>query len=203
MPAPPDIENALESVIDIFLSDVRHRERAAFILCDNLVEMTCKTKAKEYNYRFDTSCGFHDAWNAPGVQLPRRTLGRMVQAYRDTRNNMQHGSAAATVDVHYCATAIITAVKVIDRLWRNSSSQFPYWMQIAVRIIFLYSDEGDPAKRKPFEQYMQTLRWRGVSKSHVLVTEIAIELGHRDYWQLGVRMQPQLVEECLNELSIP
>jgi len=203
MAAPADIVNALESVIDIYLSDVRHRERAAFILCDNLVEMTCKTKAKEHDHRFNTSCGFYDAWNAPGVQLPRTTLGRQVQNYRNVRNNMQHGNAAATVDVYYCATAIITSVKVIDRLWRNSSILFPYWMKIALRIIRLYSDEGDSANRKPFEQYMRDLRWRGTSKDHVLVTEIAIELGHRDYWQLGVRMQPQLVEECLNELGIP
>ena len=33
---------ALESIIEIFLSDIRHRERSVFILCDNLVEMTCK-----------------------------------------------------------------------------------------------------------------------------------------------------------------
>lgn len=203
MPVPVDIVNALESVIDIYLSDVRHRERAAFILCDNLVEMTCKTKAVQHNRHFNTSCGFYDAWNAPGVRLPRTTIGGQVQNYRNVRNNMQHGNAAATVDVHYCATAIITAVKVINRLWRNSSSQFPPWMQVALRIIHLYSDEGDPASRKPFEQYMQTLRWRGTSKEHVLVTEIAIELGHRDYWQLGVRMQHQLVAECLNELGIP
>ncbi len=47
MPAPREIVDALESVLDIFLSDIRHRERAAFILWDNLVEMACKRKAKQ------------------------------------------------------------------------------------------------------------------------------------------------------------
>lgn len=46
MSTPPEIIDALESVLEIYFSGVRHRERAAFILCDNLVEMTCKTKAK-------------------------------------------------------------------------------------------------------------------------------------------------------------
>ena len=60
MPAPPEIVDALESVIDIFFSGVRHRERAAFILCDNLVEMACKTRAKQYDYTFSMRCSFHD-----------------------------------------------------------------------------------------------------------------------------------------------
>ena len=115
MPAPIDIIDALESVVDIYLSPVRHRERAAFILCDNLVEMVCKTKALEHNHRFNTTCNFYAAWNAPGVQLPRTTLGRKIQSFHDVRNNMQHGRAAATVDVEYCSGAILTAVKVVDR----------------------------------------------------------------------------------------
>ena len=75
MPAPPEIIDSLESIVDIFLSGVRHRERAAFILCDNLVELACKTKAKQNNHNFNMRCNFYDAWNAPGVQLPQRTLG--------------------------------------------------------------------------------------------------------------------------------
>jgi len=52
MSTPPEIIDTLESVLEIYFSGVRHRERAAFILCDNLVEMTCKTKAKQDDYRF-------------------------------------------------------------------------------------------------------------------------------------------------------
>lgn len=67
MSTPPEIIDALESILEIYFSGVRHRERAAFILCDNLVEMTCKTKAKQHNHRFDMICNFHDACTAPGV----------------------------------------------------------------------------------------------------------------------------------------
>ncbi|MEH2253251.1 hypothetical protein [Nostoc sp.] len=113
MSTPPEIIDALESILEIYFSGVRHRERAAFILCDNLVEMTCKTKAKQQNHRFDMSCNFHDACTAPGVILAADLKIRVV-GYRNTRNNMQHASAAATVDSMHCATAILDVVKVID-----------------------------------------------------------------------------------------
>src|SRR2546425_13076706 len=98
MDCPQEIIDSLESIIEIYFSGVRHKERAAFILCDNLVEMACKTKALQHNHTFNMSCGFHAAWNAPGVQLPPTALGARIQRYRHTRNNMQHASAAATVD---------------------------------------------------------------------------------------------------------
>jgi hypothetical protein len=47
MSTPPEIIDALESVLEIYFSGVRHRERAAFILRDNLIEMTCKSNAKQ------------------------------------------------------------------------------------------------------------------------------------------------------------
>lgn len=93
---PPEITDALESILEIYFSGVRHRERAAFILCDNLVEMTCKTKAKQHNHNFNTRCRFHEALDADGV-LVVDPLKTRVKGYHDTRNNMQHASAAATV----------------------------------------------------------------------------------------------------------
>src|SRR2546423_14696736 len=117
MPAPIAITDALESVLDIYFSGVRHRERAAFILCDNLVEMACKTKAQQHDHNFGMRCGFHAAWNAQGVQLDPRNLGRRVHDSHETRNNLQHGNAAATVDVGFCATAIMDSFEVIRTLW--------------------------------------------------------------------------------------
>ena len=99
MPVPSEIIDSLESITEIFLSGIRHRERAAFILCDNLIEMACKTKAKQRNHRFNLSCGFHDAWNAPGVNLPPTGIGGRVQSRRDTRNLMQHANASITTKI--------------------------------------------------------------------------------------------------------
>lgn len=190
MPTPTAIIDALESVIDIYLSGVRHRERAAFILCDNLVETACKTRAVQHNYQFDTSCGFHNALNAPGVQLPQ-ALRIKAQDYRNARNNMQHSNPAATVDTVYCATAILTAVKIIDRLWPNTSTRWlPPWMQTALRIIRLYSEEGDATQRGPFEDRMRKL------------PKMNVKSGNREYWWEAVRIHYADVGESLNELAI-
>jgi len=46
MAAPRHIVDALESVLSIYFSNCRHKERAAFILTDELVEITCREKVK-------------------------------------------------------------------------------------------------------------------------------------------------------------
>lgn len=201
MSAPLEIIQSLESVVDIYFSSVRHRERSAFILCDNMVEMACKTKAKQRNPTFNIRGNFHDALT--GASIPPR-LSNKLKGYHDTRNNMQHGNAAATVDGVYCATAILTAIKALDRLWTNTSTtQFQPWLRTAHRIIKLYSEDGDLGLRKPFERRMQEQVWRGENKRHILVSEMTIEAGVRDYWNLSIQAQPQLVDQCLNELGIP
>lgn len=201
MPAPLEIVQSLESVVDIYFSSVRHRERSAFILCDNMVEMACKTKAKQRNPSFNIRGNFHDALT--GAAVPAR-LCTKLKSYHDTRNNMQHGNAAATVDGVYCATAILTAVKTLDKLWANTStSQFQLWLRTAHRIIRLYSEDGDLSQRKPFERRMQEQGWRGDGRRHILTSEMIIEAGVRDYWNISIQAQPQLVDQCLNELGIP
>lgn len=47
MASPRHIVDALESVLSIYFSNCRHKERAAFILCDELVEVTCREKVKQ------------------------------------------------------------------------------------------------------------------------------------------------------------
>ena len=202
MSTPPEIVDALESILEIYFSGVRHRERAAFILCDNLVEMTCKTKAKQYAHTFNMRCNFHDASTAPGVVLPPDLKVR-VGGYRDTRNNMQHASAAATVDLYHCATSILDVVRVIDHCWLDTSTTlFPGRIKCALRIVWLYSSEGDVSLRESFETKMQKKTWR-TQKESVNVTGRQIQPGHRDYWYVVIRMQTPYVEECLNDVGIP
>jgi hypothetical protein len=74
MPVPREIVDALESVLGIYFSGIRHPDRAAFILCDELVEMACKLRARENNRRFDMRCDFRQAWNDPGVAIPPEPL---------------------------------------------------------------------------------------------------------------------------------
>ena len=186
-----------------FLSDIRHRERAAFILCDNLVEMTCKTKARQHNHTFNTSCGFHDAWNAPGASLAPDDIGRRVQDRRYTHNNIQHENAAITVDAQHCADAILDVVKVIDMCWSQTSMhQFSDRVNCALRIVRLYSSAGDPSKHQLFEDAMRDVHWRWEGRGSVRVSERRIEPGLRAFWWLAVREHTPLVESCLNEIEI-
>jgi hypothetical protein len=53
MPAPNEVLDLLESILGIFFYDIRYKERAVYILCDNLVELSCKTKIKQINFRED------------------------------------------------------------------------------------------------------------------------------------------------------
>jgi len=53
MHAPNEVLDLLESVLGIFFYDIRYKERSVFILCDNLVELSCKTKIKQMNYKED------------------------------------------------------------------------------------------------------------------------------------------------------
>lgn len=203
MPAPREIIDALESVLGIYFSDVRHRERVAFILCDELVEMVCKLRAREYNYHFNMRCGFHTAWNAPGVAIPAATLGTSIQASRNTRNNMQHASAASTVDDQYCADAILDAVQVIDHCWPNASTNdFRGWMNCALRIVRLYSSQGNATKRTEFEDAMRNNGWRA-EKRQPRIDEFLIRPGLRRYWALVMISSQAQVESILSICGIP
>ena len=58
MPAPRHIVDALESVLSLYFSNCRHKERVAFILCDELVEVTCREKVKQRHQNLGR-IGFH------------------------------------------------------------------------------------------------------------------------------------------------
>jgi hypothetical protein len=200
---PTEIMDAFESILDIFLSDIRHRERAAFILCDNFVEMACKTKAKQHDFHFNIYCGFYDAWNASGVRLPKSGLGGRVHARRDIRNTMQHASAAVTVDVQSCADAIIDLPEVMKKLWgRDALNNLRLWQQVAMRIVKLYSGAGDANMRRQFEDQMRIEQWRGAAEErNPRIQEKIIECGLRSHWAIAVKQSPHQVEQILNNIG--
>ena len=47
MSAPRHIVDSLESVLSLYFSNCLHKERAAFLLCDELIEVTCREKVKQ------------------------------------------------------------------------------------------------------------------------------------------------------------
>lgn len=203
MPAPRDIVAALECVISIYYSDVRHKNRAAFILCDELVEMTCKAKAKEATPTLG-KIGFYQLLKLPAVNLDPTPdgLGKTVHSTHKTRNDMQHNNAAATVDDPHCADAILDAVKVVDHCYPGSSAAFPSGIKVLLRLAALHATDGDKAKLTAFENAMVNNRW-GVPKPKVRTVELPIPVGHRRYWGIVVHSEYATVEALLNRVGAP
>lgn len=199
MRAPRSIEDSLESVLGIFFSGIRHKDRAAFILCDELVEMSCKYRALEHNHKFNIAIGFNAAWNAPGVSVPANPLGSAIQNNRNTRNNMQHANAAATVDEIHCADAILDAEKVIMHCWPNTI--FTQRITTALRVVNLYSSKGTNVLRSQFEDAMRGFNWRGelkAAKRPPTQEEIKIRPWEKRNWGLVLSDQWHLVDQILN-----
>jgi hypothetical protein len=203
MPAPREIVDALESVLGVYFSDIRHRARASFILCDEMVEMACKLRARQANHNFNMSSGFHAAWNAPHVAINPHGLGERIQANRNTRNTLQHQSATATVDDQHCADAILDGVDVIDHCWHESSqNDFRSWMKCALRVVRLQSSHGDGILRQEFEDELRREPWRN-ERRQPRVHEIIIAPGRRTYWQLLFTQSQAQVESILARLGVP
>jgi hypothetical protein len=204
--APTEIIDAFESILDIFLSDIRHRERAAFILCDNLVEMACKTKHTLYcrrnNNTPNTRGNFHDALRLSGCRLSQELRERLQQR-RDTRNFMQHQSASVAVDTQTGANAIIDLPEVMKKLWgQKALDNLHAWQRIAIKIVKLYSASGDAIVRGQFEALMRREQWRGnAEERNPRINERIIECGLRIHWSIAVKQSPHQVEQILNNLG--
>lgn len=203
MPAPADIIDGYQSILDVFMLDITQRYRVAYILCDNLIELACKTKAYQRNHRFNLGCGFHAAWNAPGVSLAPRGLGGRVQHRRNIRNTMQHGSAAVTVTVEDCAKSILDVKRVIDRLWRNTVARnLTFSYAIILKIVELYATNGNGQHRQAFEDAMRRGRWRGLNDERkARVSEVIVEPGVRMNWHLAIHQSPEIVEQIIASLQ--
>ncbi|MEH2253250.1 hypothetical protein [Nostoc sp.] len=74
-------------------------------------------------------------------------------------------------------------------------------IKCALRIVYLYSSEGDISKREPFEDRMRRKRWRTQAET-VRAEGRQIQPGLRDYWYIAIRMQTPLVDECLNDIGV-
>lgn len=200
--APTEIVDALESVLDIFLSDIRHRERAAFVLCDNLIEMACKTKHTQHCRRSasqaNTRCNFHQAMRLSGVRMSQELRERLQQR-RDMRNLMQHQSASAAVDTQTCADAVKDIPEVLIKLWGQSAlGNLREWQRVAIEIVKLYSSDGDARKRQEFEDAMRRERWRtGADERQPRVNEAILEPGRRGFWGYLIKQVPNQVEQIL------
>jgi hypothetical protein len=203
MAAPRDIIDALESITSIYFSDVRHKTRAAFILTDELVEVCCKALAIAANPNLG-HIQFHTLLAHPAVGLPAQTmpLGETLLRNHRTRNQMQHGNAAFTVDDQHCADAILDAVNAAEHCFPGTVVGLPDALKVTLRVIRLHSSQGDARLRTAFEDAMRNHGWNG-SARRAKVCEPPYPVGSRRYWGLVLLPEYAQVEGILNRLGVP
>lgn len=203
MPAPRHIVDALESVLTIFFSNCRHKERAAFILCDELVEVTCREKLKQTLPNLGR-IQFRGLITHAHVALSITAagLGRSVYDCHTTRNDMQHNNPAATVDSQHCADAIMDAVEVIEHCFPGAKADLPDKLKVTLRVIRLYSQAGDPAQQTAFADAMQGYTWRG-DRERARRDEAILAPGHRANWGLVIPSEYARIEAILNRVNVP
>lgn len=201
--APRHITDALETVLSIFFSNCRHKERAAFILCDELVEVTCREKIRA-RHRNIGRINFHDALTHAEVGLGVTTpgLGRSVFECHNTRNDMQHNNPAATVDATHCADAIVDAVEVIEHCFPGAKAALPDKLKVTLRVVRLFSRHGNPRQQTEFGDAMQGHQWRG-NRERARQQEIVVSPGTRTSWGLVIPSEYATIELLLDGVGVP
>ncbi len=203
MAAPRDIVDALECVLSVYFSGVRHNLRAAFILCDGLIELTCFAKHDPRN-TITKPIGFDDHLRKPAIALDPAThaLGGRIQGNHYLRNKMHHVNAAATVDSQRCADAILDAVACIEHCFPGATATFDDRLKVALRVVQLYSASGNGRHRSDFERAMNSHRWR-IRDSSPKITEIVVAPGIRRNWGLIIFDSTPDIEVILNRIGAP
>jgi hypothetical protein len=183
----------LESVLSIYFSNCRHKERAAFILCDELIEVTCREKVK-LRHRTLGRIDFHGlvthAEIAFDVTVPG--IGTSICDCHNTRNDLQHNNPAGTVDSQHCADAIVDAVEVIEHCFPGAKAALPDKLKVTIRVVRLLSQHGDPHQQTEFGDAMRTHPWRG-NRERARQDEVIVTPGPRG--ELGTR-DPVRIRSC-------
>jgi hypothetical protein len=202
MAAPRDIIDALESVTSLYFSDVRHKQRAAFILTDELVEMCCKALALKANPHLG-HIKFHQLLSHPAVQfnVKNESLEKTLLRNHDTRNKMQHVNAAFTVDDQHCADAILDAVAAIEYCFPGTIGILTESMNVSLRVIRLHSSSGNLRLRGQFEDEMRRHRWNGINRQ-AKISEPPVPVGIRRHWSLVIPAEYATVEAILNRIGV-
>lgn len=173
MQAPVEIIDFLESILSIFFYDIRHKERSAFILVDNLVEVSCKARLRERDKQINYNTKLKEILKISriGGELKKRLLAR-----RKERNAMQHDLVAVTVTKEHCADSIVDLCVLLKRLWGKYALDSAYdWILCALRIVKLYSKVGDQDKRTNVENYLGKYKWNSVIENKKFTFQSALE----------------------------
>jgi len=227
MNAPKEITDYLEPIISIYLSDFRHKERSAFILCDNLIELSCKLRIKERNPADNRNRERKFPHAIKDAKLSKKFQEVLLKRH-GIRNDMQHEKMGIAIDSQDCACDILNVVKVFKKLWgKYALDSASDWVICALRIVELYSNSSYMYKKSLLEnKLLKETDWNfrpyheeeekkimeedekkfvkddGMTKRLPKKNEIIIEVGAKIYWSLLVREKTELVNQCLDEILL-
>lgn len=229
MRAPIEIIDLLESILGIYFYDIKHKNRATFVLVDNLVELTIKIRLKQLNPAFNVKIDFPKLLEQ--IKIPLK-LKRKLSDNHSLRNEFQHKSPILTIDDGKCADSIILLIDLVKKIWgKNSLINIPCRVECGLRLVKLQSSFGNIKKRKDFKDYiLNNIDWNKVEivedervfednkdgkiynfygpegqalgKQILNKNELVIKIGSEDHWSYILRHYTDKVEECLNILSI-
>jgi hypothetical protein len=118
------------------------------------------------------------------------------------RNDMQHNNPAATVDAQYCADAIVGAIEVIEHCFPGAKTALPEKLKVTVRVIRLFSQNGDPLHQTEFGNAMQANQWRG-NRERARQDEVMVSPGPRANWGIVIPSEYARVEGLLDHVGVP
>jgi len=223
MRAPTEIIDFLESILIIFLYDIRQKERSVFILVDNLVELSCKARIRERGKRITDQKDLKDILKLANVggELKKRLSNR-----RKERNTMQHDLVAVTVSHEHCADSILDLLVLLKKLWgKYVFDGVDEWVECAFRVVKLYSRSTNKKKREMFEnKLIREVNW-GIESSLNIndtkltgldidqggtplgrrlpkVDEMIVSIKSPELWVIVIREHTLKVQSCLDELDI-
>ncbi len=203
MPAGRDIVDGLECVLSVYFSNARHHIRASFLLCDELVEVTCKAKMRSVHATIG-QIGFRQllAHASVGLDPAVPGLGETLLRNHQTRNQMQHNVAAATVDEQHCADAILDAVQALEHCFPGSLPLLSDGITIALRVIRLHSSQENQRHRIDFDEAMRNYKWNSPYKAASSIA-VPMPVGARPYWGYIIMANNTVIERILDLVGVP
>jgi hypothetical protein len=204
MPAGRDVLDALECVLSVYFSNVRHHNRAAFLLCDELVEVACKAKMKLTHPNVGR-IGFYQLLQHATVNLDPTvagSLGETLYKNHETRNQMQHAVAAATVDDQHCADAILDAVDALEHCFAGTLPLLSDGIKNALRVMRVHSSRGTQKQRADFDEEMRKFKWNSPLK-RATGTTLPMPVGARQYWGYVIMSNNVIVAGILDQIGAP
>jgi hypothetical protein len=115
---------------------------------------------------------------------------------------MQHNNPAATVDPQHCADAIVDAVDVIEHCFLGTKAALPDKLKVALRVVRLLSQHGNPHQQTEFSDAMRTHQWRG-NRERARQDELIVSPGPRANWGLIIPSEYARVEALLDRVGVP